>query len=72
MPHYELIVRAPPGADIDALTSETGLRCTVVGHAARLDGDLVDRAALYGVLERVFRLGLDLVALQRRSPSHAT
>lgn len=72
MPHYELIVRTSPGVDIDDLASETGLRCTVVGRSARLYGDLVDRAALHGVLERVFRLGLDLVAVQRRSPSHAT
>lgn len=70
MPYYELVVRGDPDVDIEALEIETGMRCTRLDRAARLDGELVDRAALHGVIERVYRLGLDLVAVERRSNRH--
>ncbi len=70
MPYYEFVVRADRDLDIEVLETETGMRCTRLERAARLDGELVDRAALHGVIERVFRLGLDLVAVERRSSRH--
>lgn len=70
MPYYELVVRGDPEVDIQVLEVETGMRCTRLDRAARLDGELVDRAALHGVIERVYRLGLDLVAVERRSNRH--
>lgn len=65
MPYYRFLVTGDPDADLGALESETGLRCTPLGPRARLDGDLVDRAALHGVLSRVHALGLDLLEIQR-------
>jgi hypothetical protein len=69
MPYYEFVVRGE--VDADALEQETGLSCTVVDRAAWLGGELIDRAALYGIIERMYRLGLDLVTVERRSPRHA-
>jgi hypothetical protein len=70
VPYYEFIVSGD--VDVRSLESETGLRCTPLDRAARLDGELIDRAALHGAIERVYRLGLDLLALERRSSRHAT
>jgi hypothetical protein len=64
MPYYEFIVRGE--VDADALEQETGLTCTVVDRAVRIGGELSDRAALHGILERMYRLGLDLRAVERR------
>jgi hypothetical protein len=82
VPHYEIIVRSDGAgdgdtqveadADVAGLAVETGLRCTRVGRATRLDGELIDRAALHGAIARVFQLGLDLLAVERRSGRHAT
>jgi hypothetical protein len=69
MPYYEFVVRGE--VDADTLEQETGLSCTVVDRAVRLGGDLIDRAALHGIIERMYRLGLDLVTVERRSPRHA-
>jgi hypothetical protein len=70
VPYYEFVVRGDRDADIEILEAETGMRCIRMDRTARLDGELVDRAALHGVIERVFRLGLDLVAVERRSSHH--
>jgi hypothetical protein len=64
MPYSEFIVRGE--VDADALEQETGLTCTVADRAVRVGGELIDRAALHGILERMYRLGLDLVAVERR------
>lgn len=74
MPHYEIVVRGDSDVNINliALAAETGLTCTPVDRGARLTGELVDRAALHGVLDRLFVLGLDLLAVERRSGRHAT
>lgn len=73
MPYYEFIVRGDDhDIDADGLEAETGLRWTPLAGTARLDGDLVDGAALHGVIVRVYRLGFDLVALERRSGHHVT
>ncbi len=72
MPYYELIVSDDADVDLGTIEAETGLRCTPLGQATRLDGELVDRAAVHGAIERIYRLGLELLALQRRSSRHAT
>jgi hypothetical protein len=70
MPYYEFIVRGE--VDADVLEQETGLSCTVVDRAVCLGGELIDRAALHGLIERMYRLGLDLVTVERgRSVRHA-
>ena len=66
MPFYEFIVRDDPDIDFADFAAETGLRCSRSGRTARLDGELIDSAALQGVLARLFRLGVDLVAIERR------
>jgi hypothetical protein len=72
VPYYELIVSDDVDVDLRTLESETGLRSTALEQATRLDGELVDRAALHGAIEGVYRLGLELLALERRSGRHAT
>jgi hypothetical protein len=72
VPYYELIVRTDPGIDLETIESETGLRCTFLDGRTRLDGELVDQAALHGTIERIFRLGLELQALELRSGRHGT
>lgn len=64
MPFYEFIVRDNPDIDFADLEAETGLRCLRSGRIARFDGELIDSAALEGVLWRLFRLGVDLVAIE--------
>jgi hypothetical protein len=68
MPYYEFTL----AGDVDpaALERETGLRCTLVAHGVLAGGELADRAALHGIIERVYRLGLDLISLERRSTHH--
>jgi hypothetical protein len=56
---------------VAGIAVETGLRCTRIGHATRLDGELIDSAALHGAIARVFQLGLDLRAVERRYGRHA-
>jgi len=70
VPYYELIVKSDEEVDGPALEAATGLRCTPLDRLARLDGELVDDAALHGVIVRVFRLGLDLRAVEQRSGHH--
>lgn len=68
MPFYEFTL----SGDVDpaAVEQATGLHCTAAGLGVRADGELVDRAALYGIIERVYQMGLDLVAVERRSARH--
>jgi hypothetical protein len=72
VPYYEFIVRGQSDVDASAIETATGLRCTPLDRTAKLDGELVDRAALHGVIEGVYRLGLDLLAVERRTGRHAT
>lgn len=71
MPYYELTVHGDRELDAVTLERETGLRCTAVGEGARLVGHLDDGAALHGTFARLYRLGVELIALERRSPRHA-
>ena len=68
MPFYEFTL----SGDLDpgVVEQETGLRCTAAARGLRAGGELVDRAALHGTIERMYRLGLDLVAVERRSTLH--
>ena len=72
VPHYEFIVRGQFDVDAPALESATGLRCTPLDRTVKLDGELVDRAALHCVIDGLYRLGLDLLAVERRTSRHAT
>lgn len=72
MPYYEFIVRGQADVDTHTLESTTGLRCISLDRTTRLDGELVDRAALHGVIDGLYRMGLDLLAVERSSSRHAT
>lgn len=62
--HYEITVR---GRMSPALAAGFGGLCaTPSGPDTVLHGELVDQAALYGVLERVESLGLELLDVRRR------
>ena len=65
MPYYEFLIRGEMDADLGVLQVETGLRYTPLDRSSRLDGELVDRAALHGAITRVLDLGIDLVGVQR-------
>ncbi|HZM28888.1 MAG TPA: hypothetical protein VFB77_00250 [Acidimicrobiales bacterium] len=68
MPYYEFTLVGD--ADPAAVERATGLHCTPAGLGVRADGELVDRAALHGIIERMYRLGLDLISVERRSARH--
>lgn len=67
--HYEITVRGQLGAALidafDGLTATPSPAHTVLG------GEIVDQAALYGVLERIESLGLELLEV-RRTASHSS
>jgi hypothetical protein len=67
--HYEITVRGQLGTALihafDGLTATSSPAHTVLG------GELADQAALYGVLERIESLGLELLEV-RRTASHPT
>jgi hypothetical protein len=65
VPQYLLIVTAVADLDLGELESETGLRCTPAPPMVRIEGELVDRAALHGVLGRIHDAGAELVELRR-------
>jgi hypothetical protein len=66
--HYEITVRGRLGADLidafDGLTASSAPAHTVLG------GELADQAALYGVLDRIESLGLELLEVRRRTASN--
>lgn len=66
VPYYELVVSGADGDDVEVLERETGLRSSPLDGSTLLAGELVDRAALHGAIEHVYRLGLDLERLERR------
>jgi hypothetical protein len=70
VPYYEFTVRADRELDVEALERATGLRCTRADQGARLAGHLDDGAALHGTIARLYRLGVELVALELRSSRH--
>jgi hypothetical protein len=63
--HYEITVR---GLMSPALAAGfEGLTPTASGPNTVLRGEIADQSALYGVLERVESLGLELIDVHRRS-----
>lgn len=59
--HYEITVRGRLGETLT--TAFDGLTATSTPAQTTLRGELADQAALYGVLERIESLGLELVAV---------
>jgi hypothetical protein len=64
--HYEITVRGRLSAAL--INAFDGLTATPSGTNTVVRGDIVDQAALYGVLDRIESLGLELLDV-RRSPS---
>ena len=62
-PQYEIRVRGRLSASL--LSSFHGLNATVEPVETVLSGRVDDQAALYGVLQRVQALGLELVEVRR-------
>jgi hypothetical protein len=61
--HYEITVRGRLSARL--LAAFDGLTATSSSTQTVLRGELVDQAALYGVLERIESLGLELLGVRR-------
>jgi len=62
--HYEITIRGRMGP---ALTQGfAGFSATASGPDTVLSGEVADQSALYGLLERVEALGLELVHVHRR------
>jgi hypothetical protein len=59
--HYEITVRGRLGETLT--TAFDGLTAKSTPAQTVLSGELADQAALYGVLERIESLGLELVAV---------
>ena len=57
--HYEITVRGRLGDPL--IAAFDGLTATSTRAQTVLSGELPDRAALYGVLERIESLGLELL-----------
>jgi hypothetical protein len=62
--HYEITVRGRLSAALAA--GFDGLTASPAGPDTVLRGEIVDQAALYGVLDRVESLGLELLDITRR------
>ena len=60
---YEFVVKGEGGSAVRAVFDD--LAVTVQDGHTTLRGNLVDQAAVYGVLARVQDLGLELVAVHR-------
>jgi hypothetical protein len=59
--HYEITVRGRLGETLTTAFDELTAKSTPAQTV--LSGELADQAALYGVLERIESLGLELVAV---------
>jgi hypothetical protein len=68
--HYEITVRGRLSARL--LAAFDGLTATSSSTETVLRGEIVDQAALYGVLERIESLGLELLGVHRRAAPHPT
>ena len=60
---YEIHIRGRVGAELTAAFE--GLQADVKPVETVLHGDIVDQAALHGVLDRVQALGLELIEVRR-------
>jgi hypothetical protein len=66
--HYEITVRGRLSATL--MAAFDGLTATPSAANTVLRGQIVDQAALYGVLERIESLGLELLDVRRSAASH--
>ena len=66
---YEIVVRGIAGAGVRAAFADFDL--AVAGSCTHLQADLPDQAALFGALDRLRNLGMEIVAL-RQVPGPAT
>jgi hypothetical protein len=64
--HYEITIRGRLGETL--LEAFEGLTAAPAGADTVLVGDHVDQSALFGVLERIESLGLELLDVRRISP----
>jgi hypothetical protein len=69
VPPYEITVRGTGGPGLAAAFEEMDV--TSFGGHTVLRGDLVDQAALRGLLDSVSAIGLELVDLRRLPPAGA-
>jgi hypothetical protein len=60
--HYEITVRGRLSASL--LGAFDGLNASPTGGGTVIRGDIPDQAALFGVLERIDALGLELIAVR--------
>ena len=65
--HYEITVRGRLSAAL--MGAFDGLTATPSGADTVIHGPIVDRAALFGVLDRVESLGLELLEVHRTAPA---
>ena len=68
--HYEITVRGQLSETMVAALG--GLTATQSGTETVLSGEIVDQSALYGVLERMESLGLELVGVRSSTPSEVS
>jgi len=69
--HYEITVRGQLSETL--LAAFDGLAATPEAAGTVLRGEIADQAALYGVLDRIESLGLELVDVRRADfPTHTT
>jgi hypothetical protein len=64
---YEIRVKGQLDSHWTTWLGEMTIRCEANGKAV-LTGLIMDQAALYGVLKRIFDLGLPLLAVNRVEP----
>jgi len=65
--HYQITVRGRLSATLIAAFDGLTARSSAAGTV--LDGEIVDQAALFGVLERIESLGLELVDVRPVAPA---
>jgi len=63
---YEITIRGRLGDPL--LAAFDGVTATSTAEGTVLSGDIVDQAALFGVLDRIDALGLELLAVRRLTP----
>jgi hypothetical protein len=65
--HYEITVGGRLSATL--ITAFDGLTAESSAAETTLRGEIVDQAALFGVLERIESLGLELLDIRRTAPA---
>ena len=65
---YEIVVRGNAGPGVRAAFRDFDI--TVEGDCTRLQSELVDQAALFGALDRMRGLGLEVLEVRRIDAEH--